>query len=140
VPEIYNKTIQRIRNYVNNNRIWISINETTDVEGQYIANVIVGTLEINETGQIFLLASEMLEKANHQGICKLFEDSLLLLWTDKICRENVLLFVTDAAPYMVKAAKVLQSLFTKMIRITCMHTGCIVFQRKCVNIFQKSIV
>ncbi|XP_060858892.1 uncharacterized protein LOC132936219 [Metopolophium dirhodum] len=103
--------------------IWISIDETTDVEGRYIANVIIGTLEINEPGQIFLLASEILEKANHQGICKLFEDSLLLLWPDKICRENVLLFVTDAAPYMVKAVKVLQSLFTKMIHITCVAHG-----------------
>lgn len=43
VPEIYNKTIQKIRDYVNNNRIWISIDETTDVEGRYIANVIIGT-------------------------------------------------------------------------------------------------
>lgn len=58
VPEIYNKTIQEIRDYVNNNRIWISIDETTDVEGRYIANVIIGTLEINEPGQIFLLFEE----------------------------------------------------------------------------------
>lgn len=64
-----------------------------------------------------------LKKANHQGICKLFEDSLLLLWPDKICRENVLLFVIDAAPYMVKATKVLQSLFTKMIHITYIAHG-----------------
>jgi len=123
VPEIYNKTIQKIRDCINNNRIWISIDETTDVEGRYIANVIIGTLEINEPGQIFLLTSEILEKTNHQNICKLFEDSLLLLWPDKIYRENVLLFVTDAAPYMMKAAKVLQSLFTKMIHITCIAHG-----------------
>jgi len=64
-----------------------------------------------------------LEKTNNQNICKLFEDSLLLLWPDKIYRENVLLFVTDAAPYMMKAAKVLQSLFTKMIHITCIAHG-----------------
>lgn len=93
------------------------------MEGRYIANVIIGTLEINEPGQIFLLTSEILEKTNHQNICKLFEDSLLLLWPDKIYRENVLLFVTDAAPYMMKAAKVLQSLFTKMIHITCIAHG-----------------
>ncbi|KAE9524587.1 hypothetical protein AGLY_014637, partial [Aphis glycines] len=123
VPEIYNKTIQKIRDCINNNRIWINIDETTDVEGRYIANVIIGTLEINEPGQIFLLTSEILEKTNHQNICKLFEDSLLLLWPDKIYRENVLLFVTDAAPYMMKAAKVLQSLFTKMIHITCIAHG-----------------
>lgn len=47
---------------LDNNRIWISSDETTDVEGRYIANVFIETLEINKPGQIFLLASEILEK------------------------------------------------------------------------------
>lgn len=55
IPEIYSKTIQKIRDYKNNKKIWISIGETTNVEGRYISNVIVGTLDINESGQIFLL-------------------------------------------------------------------------------------
>jgi len=42
---------------------WISIDETTDCEGRYVANVIVGTLEIKRPSQIFLLHSEALDKA-----------------------------------------------------------------------------
>lgn len=34
--------------------------------------------------------------------------------------ENALLFVTDAAPYMVKAGKALNAFFPKMIRLTCL--------------------
>jgi hypothetical protein len=35
----------------------------------------------------------------------------------------VLLFVSDAAPYMIKAAKALQLLYPKMIHVTCLaHT------------------
>lgn len=74
----------------------LSIDETTDVEGRFIANFIIGTLEINEPGQIFLLTAEILEKANHQNICKLFEDANL--WPDKLCRDNVLFFVMDDVP------------------------------------------
>jgi len=36
-------------------------------------------------------------------------------------RENELLFVSDAAPYMIKAAKSLQLLYPKMIHVTCLH-------------------
>jgi hypothetical protein len=42
-----------------------------------------------------------------------------LLWPDKVEQENVLLFVCDAAPYMIKAAKALQLLCPKMIHVTC---------------------
>jgi len=44
LSDIYDRTITNIRNYISNQKIWISIDETTDVEGRYIANVIIGTL------------------------------------------------------------------------------------------------
>lgn len=34
-------------------------------------------------------------------------------------RNKVLLFVTDAAPYMVASAKVMMVLYPKMIHVTC---------------------
>jgi len=40
----------------------VSIDETTDVEGHFIANVTIGTLEIEHSGSMFLLHSEQLEK------------------------------------------------------------------------------
>ena len=41
-----------------------------------------------------------------------------LLWPDKVERQNVLLSVSDAAPYMIKAAKALELLNPKMIHLT----------------------
>ncbi|XP_050519824.1 CGG triplet repeat-binding protein 1-like [Daktulosphaira vitifoliae] len=52
VEDIYNETIEKIRNKVSNNRIWVSIDETTDVEKRFIANVIIGTLDIEHSGSI----------------------------------------------------------------------------------------
>lgn len=43
------------RKNVVGNKIWVSIDETTDVQGRYIANVIIGTLLKDRPGKIYLL-------------------------------------------------------------------------------------
>ncbi|KAF0748801.1 CGG triplet repeat-binding protein 1 [Aphis craccivora] len=98
IDQCYTNTIIKIRDYVRNKNIWVSIDETTDVEGRYVANVIIGTLEVNNPGKIFLLNSEVLEKANHSTISKLFDRSLFILWPEGVLYDNVLLFVSEAAP------------------------------------------
>ena len=57
------------------------------------------------------------------AISQLFHNSLLLFYPDGIKYENILLFVTDAAPYMVKAADGLKVTFPKMIHLTCLVHG-----------------
>ncbi|KAL4121178.1 hypothetical protein QTP88_013741 [Uroleucon formosanum] len=121
--QCYTNTINKIRDFVRNKNVWVSIDETTDVEGRYVANVIIGTLEVNNPGKIFLLNSEVLEKANHSTISKLFDRSLFILWPEGILHDNVLLFVSDAAPYMVKSGKSLQVIYSKMVHITCLAHG-----------------
>jgi hypothetical protein len=64
-----------------------------------------------------LLNTEELEKANHQTIFKLFDKSMNLLWPQGVQHDNVLLFLLDAAPYMVKSGKVIQALNSKMMHI-----------------------
>lgn len=84
-------------------KIWVSIDETTDAEGRFIASVIIGTLLPDRTGEICLLNLEHLQKTNHSTVCSVFENSLYLLWPDGMRRNDVLLFLSDAAPYMTKA-------------------------------------
>lgn len=43
------------RKYVQGKNIWISLNETIDVEDRYVANEIVGKLETDEPGKCFFL-------------------------------------------------------------------------------------
>jgi hypothetical protein len=80
----------------------------------------VGTLKHEQPGEIFLLACEVLGRVNNSSIAVLFDNAMNLLWPDKVERENVLLFVSDTALYMIKAAKALQLLYPKMIHITCL--------------------
>lgn len=46
-----------------------------------------------------------------------------ILWPAGIQHDNVLLFLSDAAPYMVKAGEVLKRLYSKMIHVTCVVHG-----------------
>lgn len=116
----YDETIQMIRSYVENKKLWVSIDETTDANGRYVANVIIGTLEVGNIGKMFLLNSEVLEKTNHSTIAKVLDKSLSILWPQGIIHDNVLLFLSDAAPYMVKAATSIQTYYSKMIHVTCL--------------------
>jgi hypothetical protein len=68
----------------------------------------VGTLKHEQPGEIFLLACELLERVNNFSIAVVFNNAMNLLWPDKVERENVLLFISDAA-------KALQLLYPKMI-------------------------
>jgi len=121
VDDIYTETMNSVREKISNKTIWVSIDETTDIEGRYIANVIVDTLEEHFAGEIFLLNSDELDKANHSTICKLFDKSMNQ--PGGIHHDNVLLFLSDAAPYMVKAGEVLKSFYTKMIHVTSAAHG-----------------
>lgn len=115
--------MQKIREFISDQKIWISIDETTDAEGRFIANVIIGTSEAEKSGKIFLLNTEELGKVNHSTVSKLFDKSLSILWPDGIKHDNVLLFLSDAAPYMVKCGQTLDALYSKMIHVTCTAHG-----------------
>jgi len=113
VNDCYDDTMKIIRNYVTSKKIWVSIDESTDTSGRFIANVVIGTLEFDQSGKIFLLTTEILEKANHSTIAKLFDKSMFILWPNGIRHDDVLLFLSDAAPYMVKAVSTIKVFILK---------------------------
>ena len=100
LQECYDETMNKIRNHVKEKKLFVSIDETNDVDGCPVANVVIGTLEPDCPGKIFLLNSKVLEKVNHSTICQLFDKSLHLLWPNTVEHNNILLFLTDAAPYI----------------------------------------
>jgi hypothetical protein len=119
LPLCYGKIISHIKKELFDKKIWISIDETTDSTGRSIGNVIIGSLDGKNT-KSYLINCEVLVKCNATYIARLFNDSLKILWPDSVQYDNVLLFLTDAAPYMVSAGKSLKCSFSKMIHFTCM--------------------
>ncbi|KAL4121093.1 hypothetical protein QTP88_013667 [Uroleucon formosanum] len=88
------------RSTLRKNYVSICYDKMTDANGRYVVNVIIGTLEVGNIGKMFLLNSEVLEKVNHSTISKVLDKSLSILWPQGIIHDNVLLFSSDAAPYM----------------------------------------
>jgi hypothetical protein len=80
----YEDAINKIRNSVRKNKIWVSIDETSDVDGRFVAYVVVGTLKHEQPGEIFLLACEVLERVNNSSIAVVFDNVMSLLWPDKV--------------------------------------------------------
>ncbi|KAF0709396.1 DUF659 domain-containing protein, partial [Aphis craccivora] len=68
---------------------------------KYIANFIVGKLNVDSPSKSYLLASKVLEKTNNNTIAKFVNDCLRVLWPEEGNDEKVVLMLSDAAPYMV---------------------------------------
>lgn len=83
-------------------KIWVLIDQTTVNNRRYIANVIIISLDIDCSGKIIFLISEVFEKFNHSTIAKLFNESMALLWSNGVQLDYVLLLVCNAVTYMVK--------------------------------------
>jgi hypothetical protein len=106
----YEDAVRAVRNIVGDDKIRISIDQSTDVDSRCVASVIVGTFFADRPGNIFMLHSEVLDKVSHTTIAILFDSAMKTLWKDEVKRDRILLFVTDAAPCMLKAAKGLKML------------------------------
>lgn len=115
----YIQPIEHIRKSLENFFIWLFVDETTDINGHYIANILVGALKYDKANPPFLLSCKQLEKTNHSTITRFVNDDLKILWPDGGCDEKVLFMLSDATPYMVNAAGTLKILYLNMIHVTC---------------------
>jgi hypothetical protein len=132
INKLYKECIDNIKNTIKNRFLWLSIDETTDSAGRYVANVILGILDADNlvAKKTFLLNTAVSDRANHSTFARLFDDSLKILGED-FNKDSILLFVSDAAPYMVKAAKAIQIFFPKITHVVCLAHG---FHRVCEQI------
>lgn len=81
---------------------------------------LAGALNSAKSGTSYLLACETVEKANAETVSQFINESLRLLWPDRIEYGRVLLLVSDAAAYMKCAYKALKVLYPKMLHVTCL--------------------
>jgi len=80
----------------------IAVDETTDTNSRYIANLLVGVLKHDAPSQPYLLACKKLTKTNYSTVSRFINDSLKILWPAGRNDENLRLFLSDAVPYVVK--------------------------------------
>lgn len=124
VSEVYEAKVKSLREKAAGMKLWVSIDETTDVEQRFIACFVFGILGVEEErSKCYLGNIACLPKVNHSTIAAFFNDSLQFLWPQQVLYNNVLLVTTDAAAYMSKAMNALQVLYPKMVHVTCLAHG-----------------
>jgi hypothetical protein len=64
----YEDAVRRVTNIIEDKNIWVSIDESTDVDSRCVANMMVGILFADHTGDIFLLHLKVLDKVSHTTI------------------------------------------------------------------------
>jgi Protein of unknown function (DUF 659) len=115
----YNETLSTIREIIGDSHIWFAVDETTDITGRYIANLLVGVLKCNAPTQPYLVACKELPKTNYSTVSRFINDGLKLLWPLGGHDKNVILMLSDAAPYMVKTGDTLKVFYPNIIHVTC---------------------
>jgi hypothetical protein len=124
VNSIYKETIEEIKKIVGDNYIWFSVDETIDSCGRYVANFIVGVLNDEIATKGFLISSKQLDKTNAVTISQFITEELARFFLPNVVPKNkLLLMLSDAAPYMVKAASNIKFFYEKLINCTCLAHG-----------------
>lgn len=125
LTKVYEQTVENMRNYLQGDCFWVSIDETTDSLGRKIVHLLLMSLCDSMPKKSHLIASKVLEKVNSQTICQFYEDTLNWFWGDfaEINKQKILLFTSDSVAYMLKAGRQLKSRYTQLLHITCFAHG-----------------
>ena len=122
LDKCYQQSITKIRDSLKDDNVWISVDETTDKQGRYVANLIIGALSEIESSGSFLLACKQLDQVNNATVARFVNDSIRMLWPQGN-ETKVLLLITDAAAYMIKAGQNLKIFYPNIIHNTCLAHG-----------------
>lgn len=83
------QALDRIREDIGSNPVWISIDETTDVNGRFIANVLVGALRKDQSSLPHIVASKELPVTNNATITQLVLDSMRMFSSTNQCHQSL---------------------------------------------------
>lgn len=89
-----------------------------------MAIVIVGILQPESPGNLYLLHTDYLYKVNNSKITQLFDKAMHILWPINVKYNSILFFISDAAFYMKKAGSSIQTLYLHIIHLTCLAYAC----------------
>lgn len=124
VDLVYKNCIEQIKKKIGNNYIWFGVDETTDSCGRYIAHLMIGILTEDCTTNAFLISSKQLAQTNNITVTRFVHDGLTNFFLpNPVPNEKILLMLSDAAAYMLKAHSNLKVLYENLIHCTCLAHG-----------------
>jgi arginine/ornithine N-succinyltransferase beta subunit len=76
IPGCYKKIMTSIQNKVADNYIWVSADETTDILGRCVTNVVIGVLHPTISYTPYLIRTAITSSINSSKMCEIIEQSL----------------------------------------------------------------
>jgi len=124
VDSCYADTISTIKQIIGNNYIYFIVDETIDNCGRYIAHLLIGSLCEDNVSKSYLISSKQLEKTNNLTITRFIQDGLSEFFLpEHVPSQKILLLLSDATPYMIKAGQNLKIFYENLIHVTCLAHG-----------------
>lgn len=119
IDAIYNNTLQKIKTEIGENPIYLIADETFDACKRYPLNILVGKID-GTASKPRLLCTIFLNKTNNTTVQQAILKACNVLYGIDIPFEKIWFFVSDQAPYMIKAGKGLKNVFPNLKHITCL--------------------
>lgn len=106
-----------VRCQLRNNKLWLTVHETTDAKRNSVVNVLVRTLNSTEHSHPFLLSSKRLVKNNSEVIVETVRDAIGKF---AIVPHQLAILVTDGSLHMIKVGAKLKEYYPNMLHLTCL--------------------
>lgn len=120
LPKIYFDLKNKIFEYFIDKDFYFIFDETTDIKGRYILNILGGVCEENFKYKTYLLETIELSKTNAENINNEILSLLNLIAKSPLNYNKLKLIISDAAPYAVKVGKLLKILIPEVKHVTCL--------------------
>jgi hypothetical protein len=75
IPGCYKKIMTSIQNKVADNYIWVSADETTDILGRCVTNVVIGVLHATISYTPYLIRTAITSSIDSSKMCEIIEQS-----------------------------------------------------------------
>ena len=116
---LYKEKIEKIKLEMRNQYFWLTVDETRDLKGRKVVNVVIGWLKSDCPTKPFLLNTEFIDNCNASTICESVQKALNILFDNEIDENKFLLLVTDGPYYMRTAGITLCGIYKKLIHVRC---------------------
>lgn len=117
-----NTVPQKVSSQVDGKYIWLMVHETISSSGWNLINVKVG--ELNEFCSVdgHLIMSKVQKNITSRTVVDVVHSCLRALWGNKYSEslDKLLLFVTDATPYMKASGVMLKKTYKSMLHVSCL--------------------
>jgi hypothetical protein len=102
--------MEKIKSKIGSNYIWVSADETVDILGRCVVNVVIGILHPTQQYQPYVIECHISDRVNSEIMFSIIDECLNYIFDNNVDekRTKVLLFLSDGAPYMIKTGKLLK--------------------------------